>query len=56
MDDKKPQDTKINEGFAKVHNAGELISEEEIARLAEKAKEEAKANMEKHEAKKSQKK
>ncbi|MHA7848196.1 hypothetical protein [Serratia sp. D1N4] len=54
MNNRKPEDIKINEGLAKVHKASELISEDEINRLAEKAKEEAKINMDKHDAKKAQ--
>jgi hypothetical protein len=54
VNNRNPKDIKINEGLAKVHKASELISEGEINRLAEKAKEEARINMERHDAKKTQ--
>ncbi|TQI79123.1 hypothetical protein FHU10_0809 [Serratia fonticola] len=51
MKDKNPQDIKVNDGLTKLHEASEWVGEEEINRLVEKAKEDARINMDKHQAK-----
>lgn len=45
---KDPLETRVSEGFAKLHEAGELISEEQVKELAEKASKDAEESKQQH--------
>ncbi|MCS3433169.1 hypothetical protein [Klebsiella sp. BIGb0407] len=48
---KDPLETDVNEGLAKMHEASELVSEEEVEALAEKARKEAELTRKQHQNK-----
>jgi len=48
---KDPLETDVNEGLAKMHEAREQLTEEEIEALAEKARKEAELTRKKHQNK-----
>lgn len=45
---KDPLETDVNAGLAKMHEAGELVTEEEIEELAAKARKEAELTRKRH--------
>jgi len=45
---KDPLETDVNEGLAKMHEASELVTEEEIEELAAKARKEAELTRKRH--------
>ncbi|CNB20431.1 hypothetical protein [Yersinia intermedia] len=48
MPDKNHEETTVNEGLAKIHEASEQLTEEQIEQLAEDAKAAARENAQKH--------
>ena len=47
---KEPLETSVNEGLAKMHEAGELIPKEAVEELAEKARKDAEEERQRHRA------
>ena len=48
---KDPLETDVSAGLAKMHEASELVTEEEVEELADKARKEAELTREKHQDK-----
>lgn len=48
---KNPLETDVNAGLAKMHEANERVSEEEVEALAEKARKEAELSQKQHQKK-----